>query len=328
MLKNKEFVWSITCQLAIIIGNTLGYLLRPSVIWLIAAGGLLIIINVIYTSKRYKEIQALTVYIDRIQHGGKRLDIRDNHEGELSILKNEVYKLTLKLLNQAELLQKDKTYLADSISDISHQLKTPLTSMMVMADLLQENELPREKQQQFLCNIQSGLERMQWLVLSLLKLSKLDADAVILTQETINVEELIKKAVEPLLIPLELKNQRLITEGSSDITFIGDFLWSTEAIGNIIKNCIEHTPAGGQITVTYGQNNLYTNIVIRDNGEGIDGEDLPHIFERFYKGKNASAESVGIGLALSKSIWNRQKATLEVSSKPGKGSSFVIKIYV
>lgn len=328
MVKNKAFLGQMILELILTLFAVALYSKKPSVLWIVLLGLCLILITFGYTARRYREIKALTGYVDRIQHRVESLDIRDNREGELSILKNEIYKLTLKLVNQAELLQRDKTYLADSISDISHQLKTPLTSMMVMADLLTENDLPREKQAEFLHNIQSGLERMQWLVQSLLKLSKLDADAVSLKKETVYVEEVIKKATEPLLIPLEIKNQELVLEGSSDVTFVGDMLWTVEAIGNIIKNCMEHTREGGRITISYGQNNLYTNIVIKDNGEGIDKEDLPHIFERFYKGKNASSESVGIGLALSKSILNRQKATLEVKSTPMEGSTFTIKFYV
>lgn len=328
MLKNRAFRGQMILEILITLLIVVLYSQIPSILWIVALGLSLIIINFGFTAKRYSEIKALTGYVDRIQHRVETLDIRDNQEGELSILKNEIYKLTLKLVNQAEMLKKDKTYLADSISDISHQLKTPLTSMMVMADLLTESELPREKQAEFLHNIQSGLERMQWLVQSLLKLSKLDADAVLLKKETVFVEELLKKATEPLLIPLEIKNQELVLDGSSDVTFRGDMLWTVEAIGNIIKNCMEHTREGGKITISYGQNNLYTNIVIKDNGEGIDKEDLPHIFKRFYKGKNASSDSVGIGLALSKSILNRQKATIEVTSIPLEGSTFTIKFYV
>lgn len=328
MLKNKAFLGQMYLQLLVTVLGVVLYEKKQSYLWIVFVGLCLMGISFIYTARRYKEIKDLTTYVDRIQHRVESLDIRDNREGELSVLKNEIYKLTLKLVNQAELLKKDKTYLADSISDISHQLKTPLTSMMVMADLLTESDLPQGKQAEFLHNIQSGLERMQWLVQSLLKLSKLDADAVVLKRETVNVEELIKKATEPLLIPMEFKNQELIIEGSSDVTFMGDRLWTIEAIGNIIKNCMEHTREGGRITISYGQNNLYTNIVIKDNGEGIDKEDLPHIFERFYKGKNASSDSVGIGLALSKSILNRQKATVEVKSTPLEGSTFIIKFYV
>ena len=328
MIKNREFIAQILLQFVAIAACLIGYSWMESYAWILVCGLLIIGISICYTARRYQEIKAMTSYLDKIQHGLEKLDIRDNREGELSILKNEIYKLTLKLINQAELLKKDKTYLADSISDISHQLKTPLTSMMVMADLLMQDDLSTEKREEFLRNIQSGLERMQWLVLSLLKLSKLDADAVVLKKEKVSMEQLIKKAVEPLLIPMDIKNQTLNIEGSSDIHFKADFLWTTEAIGNIVKNCMEHTPVDGQITITYGQNNLYTNIVITDNGVGIDNEDLPNIFERFYKGKNSSSDSVGIGLALSKSILNRQKATIDVKSKLGQGTTFVIKFYI
>ena len=328
MLKNKVFVAQIVVHIGIVVIAVIGYASIPSVAWAIFAGVASTFVSCMYTAKRYKDIEAVTLYLTQLQTGVKRLDIRDNREGELSILKNEIYKLTQKLTNQAELMKRDKLYLADSLSDISHQLKTPLTSMMVMADLLSEDELPVEKQREFLRNIQSGLERMQWLVQSLLKLSKLDADAVMLKKEKVEVESLINKAIEPLLIPMEIKNQTLTIHGVSDISFNGDALWTTEAIGNIVKNCLEHTPEGGELTISYGQNNLYTNIVIADNGEGIDAEDLPHIFERFYKGKNASSDSVGIGLALSKSIIFRQKGTVDVTSKPGGGTTFIIKFYV
>ncbi len=328
MLKNRAFIWQVVLELLVIFISIIGYRKVASLFWIILAGLGCLAVSILFTIRRYADIKELTAYLDRIQHGIERLDVRDNEEGELSILKNEVYKLTLKLINQAELLKRDKTYLADSISDISHQLKTPLTSMMVMADLLSEDEIPAEKRREFLRNIQSGLERIQWLVQSLLKLSRLDADAVEMKQEKVQVDELLDKALEPLLIPMELKNQHLIKKGSSDVTFTGDFQWTTEAISNIVKNCLEHTKDDGELTISYGQNNLYTNIIIEDNGEGIDPEDLPHIFERFYKGKNASSESVGIGLALSKTIINRQKGTVEVSSTPGRGTTFVIKFYV
>jgi len=249
-------------------------------------------------------------------------------EGELSILKNELYKLSLTLNSQAELLLRDKTYLADSLSDISHQLKTPLTSMLMMVDFLEEDSLPEDKRKEFLRNISIGLERLEWLVQALLKLSKLDADAVRFKNETIDVYSLLKKAVEPLVIPMEIRGITLdMPQIQETVTMKGDFHWFMEALTNIIKNCMEHTKPDGRIKIAYSDNNLYTKIVIEDTGVGIDKEDLPHIFERFYKGKNSKSDSVGIGLALSKQIITRQKGSIEVTSIAMVGTKFEIKIY-
>lgn len=288
----------------------------------------LMVINMLYSIYRYQKIKELADYLVRIQNGNRTLDLGDNVEGELSILKNEIYKLSLKLQSQAELLLRDKTYLADSLSDISHQLKTPLTSMRMMVDLLEQDSLPLEKREEFVRNISTGLERMEWLVQALLKLSKLDADAVTFKNTSIEVDSLIKKAVEPLLISMEMRNITLnIRPIKETIRIMGDFHWLAEAFTNIIKNCIEHTKPNGSITISYNDNNLYTKIDIEDTGVGIAKEDLPHIFQRFYKGKNAKSDSVGIGLALSKQIITRQKGNIEVSSTIGVGTRFEIRIY-
>ena len=255
------------------------------------------------------------------------MDIRDNEEGELSILKNEIYKVTLMLSKQGEFLKRDKERLADAISDISHQLKTPLTSMMVMIDLLGEENLEIEKRMEFTKNIEIQLERMEWLLTSLLKLSKIDAGTVIFKKEKVLVAELIKKAINPLLIPMEIKEQELIIDGKENTSFIGDINWTTEAIINILKNCIEHTKNKGRISIFYEENPLYTEIKISDKGKGIEKEDLPYIFKRFYKGKNANDESVGIGLAMAKSIIISQNGDVSVKSKKDEGTEFSIKFY-
>lgn len=330
MYHNKEFRYFIYTQ--ILIFGLLGMLvflkfLNPS-IGFILLGVLLITINVLFGAYRYTKIKELTEYLVRIQNGNRTLDIRDNMEGELSILKNELYKLSLTLNSQAEMLLRDKTYLVDSLSDISHQLKTPLTSMLMMVDFLEQDSLPEDKRKEFLRNISIGLERMEWLVQALLKLSKLDADAVQFKTEPIDVYSLLKKAVEPLLIPMELRNITLTMPRLQEtVTMRGDFNWFVEALTNITKNCMEYTKPNGMITISYSDNNLYTKIVIEDTGVGIEKEDLPHIFERFYKGKNSKSDSVGIGLALSKQIITRQKGNMEVTSTVGVGTRFEIHIY-
>lgn len=288
---------------------------------------LLISGTLIFTKWRYKEIEKLSGYLQQIASGDFHLDVRDNNEGELSILKNNIYKVTKMLSSHSDVLQEDKAKLTNAISDISHQLKTPLTSMMVMADLLRDKHLDENKRLEFTRNIQIQLKRMEWLVSSLLKLSKIDAGTIVFKKEKVLVRSLIQNAVEPLLVPMDIKMQQLDVTGNPDAVFLGDYHWTTEALVNILKNCVEHTGEGGKISVQFSENALYTEIIISDNGKGIAKEDLPYIFKRFYKGKNASEESVGIGLAMAHSIITSQNGDIEVKSQTGAGTIFHIKFY-
>lgn len=282
---------------------------------------------IMFTRWRYNEIEKLSGDLRRISAGDYALDVRNNQEGELSILKSDIYKVTLMLSEHRSLLQHEKVQLTNAISDISHQLKTPLTSMTVMADLLSEPELPPEKRTEFTRNISIQLERIGWLVSSLLKFSKLDAGTVLFKKDYISVDKLIHKALEPVLIPMDIKEQTLSVKYSNTVSFIGDLNWTTEAIINILKNCVEHTPQGGKIAISYAENALYTEIIIADMGKGIPKEELPYVFKRFYKGKNASEESIGIGLALAHSIITSQNGDIHVQSELGKGTQFHIKFY-
>lgn len=281
----------------------------------------------LFTKKRYQSISELSKYLMSVYSGQPCMDIRDNREGELSILKNDIYKVTLTLSEQSALLKKDKQYLADTMSNISHQLKTPLTSMFVMTDLLNDPKLPEEQRGHFLNTIMSQLNRIEWLVSSLLKLSKIDAQSVVFKKENVRGKDLIEQAAEPLRIPAELKNQRLEISCPPDITIQTDCRWTTEALLNIVKNCVEHTKEGGLIRITCADTPIHTKICISDNGEGIMEQDLPHIFERFYKGKNAGQDSVGIGLAMSKAILQEQQADVQVQSVLGQGTSFTVTFY-
>lgn len=273
------------------------------------------------------EIENLSNYLRQISNGNYTLDVRDNQEGELSILKNDIYKVTLMLSEHSALLQHDKVQLTNAISDISHQLKTPLTSMTVMADLLSEPELPPEKRTEFTRNIRIQLERIGWLVSSLLKFSKIDAGTVQFKKDPISVRTLFQKSLEPVLIPMDIKEQTVSIKGDDTVSFLGDLNWTAEALINILKNCVEHTPEGGEISISFAENALYTEIIIADNGKGIPKEELPYVFQRFYKGKNASEDSVGIGLALSHSIITSQNGDINIKSEKGIGTEFHIKIY-
>ena len=236
------------------------------------------------------------------------------------------YKTARKLQTQAELMQKDKTYLADALADVSHQLKTPITSMTVMTDLLLEEDLPAEKRLEFLKGISAQLEKMQWMITTLLKISKFDAGTAVLHKEPVELAAVVEQALAPFIIQAELRQMTLAVDCRQG-QFLGDRLWTVEAVQNIVKNCLEHMDNGGTLRLTGTQTVLYCQLVIADDGCGIEKEDLPHIFERFYKGKNAGPDSVGIGLALSKSVLNRENATVEVESTVGVGTTFTIRFY-
>ncbi|MFB4323493.1 HAMP domain-containing histidine kinase [Paenibacillus sp. JNUCC32] len=283
--------------------------------------------SLLFTKWRYREIEKLSVYLREISSGNDTLDVRDNTEGELSILKNDIYKVTRMLSEHRSLLQRDKLQLTDAISDISHQLKTPLTSMTVMADLLSAPDLPPVKRTEFTHHIRIQLERIDWLVSSLLKLSKMDAKTIPFKKDRIPMKNLIQKALEPVMIPMDIKGQTVSIAGDDDVSFVGDFNWTAEAVINILKNGVEHTPEGGAIAISFSENALYTEIVIADNGKGIPKEELPYIFKRFYKGKNASEGSIGIGLAMAQSIIASQNGVIDVTSDSEKGTQFRIKFY-
>ena len=329
LLRNREiriWVWTL-CLISLVATLVAAFSSVVAAVIVIIHSAVLMSAFFLFTRWRYREIEALSGYLRQISGGDYTLDVRDNQEGELSILKNDIYKVTLMLSEQRSLLQQDKIHLTDAISDISHQLKTPLTSMMVMADLLSEADLPVDKRTEFTHNIRIQLERIEWLVSSLLKLSKIDAGTITFRKEPIAVKKLIHKSLEPVLIPMDIKDQTVSIQGEDDVTFIGDLNWTAEALINILKNAVEHTPEGGTIMISFGENTLFTEIRIADNGKGIAKEDLPYIFKRFYKGKNTAEGSVGIGLAMAHSTITSQNGVIDVISEPGKGTQFHLKFY-
>lgn len=289
-----------------------------SILWMI--------IIFIYLRKRDKKINQIKSYINEIKNKKYELNIEENSEDELSNLKNELYKITIMLKEESENSQKDKENIKVSVQDISHQLKTPLTSITIMLDNLKDNpDMDKETRQKFIFEISKQIEWINWLVISLLKLSKLDANVVEFYDEKINVKKLINEIIKNLEIPIEIKNQKIIVTGDDKISFQGDYKWQQEAVTNIIKNCIEHNTEGGKIHINYEENTLFTKIVVRDEGEGIFKNDLKYIFERFYKGKNSSENSIGIGLALAKKIIEKDNGMISCKSEIGIGTEFTIK---
>lgn len=294
----------------------------------LTAAGLSLLLMLIYcvsTDKRYKRLAALAGDIDQMLHGDSTMSLNDYSEGELSILHSEIYKMTIRLREQQQTLKREKEYLADSIADISHQIRTPLTSINLLIGLLSESKLTDVRRQQLTHELYELLSRIDWLITTLLKISRLDAGTVQFKQEQVGLEALLKRSCAPLLIPMELRGQELCIRADGD--FRGDFSWTCEAIGNIVKNCMEHTPEGGRIEINATENALYSEIIIKDNGTGISPEDLPRIFERFYKGKESDGKSFGIGLALSRMIITGQGGTVKAENRKPAGAMFSIRFY-
>lgn len=279
-----------------------------------------------YLKIQKKQTMDIAKRIERINLGDYSLQIDRNSEDELSLLDNQIYRTAVKFREQAENSNKDKENLQKSLSDISHQLKTPLTSIIVMVDnILDDDDMPLEIRREFLNDIKHNTNTISFLVQSLLKLSKLDAEAVKFRYEQVEVKSIVDECIKNTAVMAEILGVRLETD-CNDIILNCDRKWLCEAVTNIIKNCIEHSQ-NGNIKITADQNKLYTKISIKDNGSGITKEDLPHIFERFYKGKNSSDDSVGIGLSLAKTIIEKQGGYISVSSELNKGSEFVIKFF-
>lgn len=328
IIRNPELKRELLIDLVITAAAALiAFLIRPICgILALAVGLLLSGAHIAFAVQRYHQMEALAERLDRILHGQDRVLIEDAAEGELSILNSELQKMTTRLQEQANQLSSDKQQLTEAIQDIFHQIRTPLTSMNLLVSMLGEEDLPYDRRLSMTHELRRQLERVQWLVETLLKLSKIDAGTAQFRSEPVSVEELIEKAAQPLRIPMELREQ-IFTVLTADEHFAGDLNWTTEALGNILKNCMEHTPVGGTITVTTEETALFTEIVVEDNGPGISKEDLPYLFDRFYKGEGSSDDSVGIGLALSRSIIAAQNGTIKAENAPTGGARFTIRFY-
>ena len=285
----------------------------------------LVAVHYYFSIKRYQQIAQLSLSLDKVLHGNA-IQIDDQYEGELSILSDEISKMIIKLNEQTELLQKDKVRLTNAIADIFHQMRTPLTSINLSLTVLNDEHLSNDKALYYRRDIKKQLEKLQWLIETLLKMSKIDAKTAIFHRREILVKDILTKAMEPFAIPMELKEQKLILNCTNEKIYVDD-QWTMEAFSNLIKNAMEHTPAGGTIQLNVSENPLYTEVIVQDNGEGIPEEDIPYMFERFYKGKNAKPESVGIGLAFARMIITAQDGTISVRNNPNGGACFSVRFY-
>lgn len=301
--------------------------IKIEIILLITTSVSLLIVFILYERKQDKEIDKITKYLEAINDKNYTLKIDENSEEELSILKNELYKVTVMLRENASNTLKDKINLKRALEDISHQLKTPLTSILIILDNLIDNpEMDYQTRVEFLHDLKRETTRIQSLIQSILKLSKFDSNTVQFIKQDIYLKQIVDEAIKNTGSLADLKNIKINVEGNKKIKLNCDLLWQIEAITNILKNCIEHSKENTQIDIKYNNNSVYSYITITDYGEGILKEDLPHIFERFYRGKNSSNESIGIGLSLSKTIIESNNGIVSVESNSDK-TTFIIKYF-
>lgn len=264
-LRNPEVKRHVVIFLVFLIAGTLGASFW-GVFFAMYVFAVCMVMGVIFlnlTRQRYDRLAKLSLQLDEVLHGNEKMELIPDEEGELAVLSSKIYKMTIRLREQAEHLKKDKIYLSDSLADISHQVKTPLTSIRLLVSRLQEDGLGLPDKNGLILKINRLLTRTEWLVTVLLKIAKLESGTAEFKTAPVNVSELIKKAAEPLEIPIELKNQLLKVEVKGDIYYSGDFLWSVEAVGNILKNCIDYTPEGGTLSVSAEENPLYLEICIK-----------------------------------------------------------------
>lgn len=326
MFRNKEIrqaailYLTITCIFTIV-----GSMLCPAagILELVSALLLGTVFN-IFTKKRYQSIAQLSEQIDMVLHGAERLYISETDEGELSILKSEIVKMTLRIREQNEALKNEKKHLADSLADISHQLRTPLTSVNIILSLLEKNT-DKKEQKTLLREAGELFGQMDFLLASLLKLSRLDAGIVVFKKEQIDISNLVSVSLRPFLISMELHNIQIQTDIPEGIEISGDFKWLSEAFQNMIKNSMESVGDNGKIKIACEDNPLFTQITFHDDGAGFEKEDIPHLFERFYRGKDADATGYGIGLALCRNIIMRQGGTVTAKNHPQGGAIFYVR---
>ncbi len=281
----------------------------------------------LYWRHKMKETEkgtaALSGYLDRIMEGQYDTLLKEDTG---SALGDSIYKAVVLLREEREQAQRAKKNLADNMVDLSHQLKTPAASIGLTLSLLKKKAWDEETKQD-IGRMEGQVGRLQRLVGTMLTLSKLDAGVLELEEKAFDLEEMLVDAVQPFVRQLEEKGICFGIQGAAGISLSGDFGWCSEALGNIIKNCMEHTPKQGDISITCQDNPIYTEVVIQDSGGGFDEADLPHLFERFYRGAGSSKDSVGIGLALSKSIIEKENGTVTAENAKTGGARFCIKFY-
>lgn len=299
---------------------------KQNIIYIVVVEFIALGIYLVYVISQEKKIKEINDYINGINNKNYTLKIEENNNSELSRLRNELYKTTVLLKETAELSVKEKENLSTAIADISHQLKTPLTSIRIMLDNIQDDpDMEKEVREDFLMEISKQIDWISSLVISLLKIAKFDAGTIKMENEEIHVQKLIDSVIGNLAILIELKKIEIITKIDEKAVFVADYKWQQEALTNILKNAIEHSNQKSKIYIEVENTSVFLKIKIRDEGQGISKVDQKHIFERFYKAKNSSENSIGIGLALAKTIIEKNNGYVNVDSEVGKGTTFEIK---
>ena len=280
-----------------------------------------------YNYKRKNDIKDIIKYIEQINRRNYELEIDSISEDELSILKNEIYKTAVMLKEAALNSNKDKLNLKKSLEDISHQLKTPLTSILVLLDnLIDEPDMDSSIRNDFIIDIKRNVININFLVQALLKLSKFDANTVHFIKKENDLEMIVGEAIKNVSTLCDLRNINVKLNTLENAKVECDAKWQIEAITNIIKNAIEHSKDNSNIVINIDNNRVYSKIEVIDFGEGISKRDIKHIFERFYKGENATSNSIGIGLALAKTIIEEDKGSIAVESNESN-TKFTIKYF-
>ena len=278
-------------------------------------------------AQRRDQVMKLCDDIDRILRSDDMTFFDEYQESELSVLSAEIHKMTIRLREQNAALLKEKQFAKEALEDISHQLRTPLTSVMMILGLMNGSELSEKERMEYLHDLYELLARMKWLIETMLSLSRIEADAVRFAKKPVSCRELLAQSIDTVSVTAELKGVELRTVIDGEPEFIGDIHYTSEAVVNLLKNAVEHTPAGGTVTVTARGSNLSTEITITDTGEGIPQAELPHIFERFYRSSEYSKNGFGIGLAFAKRVITAQDGSLRASNVKPNGAGFHICFY-
>lgn len=292
----------------------------------VSSAAFLVFYEMLFAQRRSK-VMKLCDDIDRILRSDDLISFDEYKEGELSVLSAEIHKMTIRLREQNAELQSEKQFAKEALEDISHQLRTPLTSVMMILGLMNSSELSEKERMEYLRDLYELLTRMKWLIETMLSLSRIEADAVKFDKDTVSCRELIEQSIETVSVTAELKGAEIMTQINGEPEFIGDLHYTSEAIVNLLKNAIEHTPEGGTVTVTAKGCNISTEITITDTGEGIPETELPHIFERFYRSSEYTKNGFGIGLAFAKKVISAQDGSLKASNRKPHGAVFDIRFY-
>lgn len=299
----------------------------PCAAVLILFSGLLFGLYEAQLYRRRQTAKRLCDEIDRILRGEDRIDFDEYREGELSVLAAEIHKMTVRLREQNAALRKEKQFAKEALEDISHQLRTPLTSVMMILGLMGGPGLTEAERMDYLRELYELLSRMKWLIETMLSLSRIEADAVRFAREPVSCRALIDRAVETVSVTAELKGVEIQSDLNGEPGFVGDLRYTAEALVNLLKNAIEHTPPGGTVTVTAKGTVGSTVITIADTGEGIPEAELPYIFERFRRATEYIKNGFGIGLAFAKKVISAQDGSLKAANRSTGGAVFTIRFY-